>query len=78
MRKCRVLRWTEKWVLNSEKSVDIASGVMNVVAFLCGFLPSWMSDERKLLIKLVRCKKSSLTVVVAIALYLQLKIAFQL
>lgn len=52
--------------------------MMNVVAFLCSFLPSWRSDERRLLIKLVRSKKSLFTIVVAIAIYLQLKFAFQL
>lgn len=52
--------------------------MMNVVAFLCSFLPSCRSDERRLLIKLVRSKNSLFTIVVAIAIYLQLKIAFQL
>ena len=50
----------------------------DVVAFLCVLFPSWMSDERRLLIKSVQSKQSSLAVVVAIALYLQLKVAIQL
>jgi hypothetical protein len=81
VRKCRVLRRTEKWILKSEKSVNIASkteGKEQVSEWWMLLLFFAASFHLGGLIRGGLCIKSSLTTVVAIALHLQLKIAFQL